>query len=381
MPDLPRVLFVDDEPDLLAAIKVNLRKQYRVTVLESAAEALEFLGPAGADTPVDAVVSDMRMPKMNGAEFLTEVRARHPHLPRLLLSGQSDLDAAIAAINEARIFRFLTKPCPNDVLIESIDEAIEQAQLRQVNAELLDQTLSGTVGMLTDVLGLVSAGAYGRTMRLSEIIAAVCAKLGREVPWDLNLATMLSQIGFVVVPDDEDGDTGRLEDRHAELGQMLLAKIPRLESVATMVGHQLNPVGHPPDLPMEAWADDELNIEILRSAVAYDTLLADGVHRDLVVKTLKESPESPPAFVIDALRTYQPDRRAMIELQLPVEDLGTGMELTADVTLTTGSKLAGAGTRLTSPVVERIKAFARTSGVNEPIHVLVPAAEVSRVKS
>lgn len=377
----PRLLCVDDEPDLLASIKLSLRKHYVVTTAESGPEALSLFEQCGDElAPFDVVLSDMRMPQMTGAQLLTELRRRYPDIPRLLLSGQSDLDSAIAAINDAKIFRFLTKPCPPELIIESLDEALEQARLRTVERDLLDETLNGTVAMLTEVLGLVSTGAYSRTLRLKETVGAVCAALDRPVPWDLELATMLSQIGFVVLPADDDSG-GDLQPRHAEVAAELLENVPRMETVAAMIRHQLDSGPAASDADLSDWPDERLNIEILRASVHFDALVATGLSLQNAHKALQGVAGSPPKFILDALSAVKTSGDSMVEVTTTVGQLAVGMELTADVTLTTGPKLAGVGTTLTSALIGRINAFAKSTGVNEPISVLAPASSVAKAIS
>ena len=381
MTDKPRLLCVDDEPELLASIKLNLRKHYVVTTAESGPEALSLFDECGDEAgPFDVVLSDMRMPQMTGAQLLTELRQRYPDIPRLLLSGQSDLDSAIAAINDAKIFRFLTKPCPPELIIESLDEAVEHARLRTIEQDLLDKTLNGTVSMLTEVLGLVSAGAYSRTLRLKETVVGLCAALDRPVPWDLELATMLSQIGFVVLPVEDDSSAD-LQPRHAELAAELLENVPRMETVAAMIRHQLDSAPAHDELALTSWPDDHLNIEILRTSVHFDALVASGLSWSKARNALREVAGAPPKFILDALGKVKTSGDSMVEITTTVGRLAAGMELTADVTLTTGPKLAAAGTILTSALIGRINAFATSTGVNEPLSVLAPASSVAKAIS
>lgn len=379
----PRLLCVDDEPELLEGIKLNLRKRFHITTAGSGPEALLLFDEAeeaGGGPPFDVVLSDMRMPAMTGAELLTALRERHPEVPRLLLSGQSDLDSAIAAINDAKIFRFLTKPCPPDVLIESLDEALEQARLRTIERDLLDRTLSGTVSMLTEVLGLVSAGAYSRTMRLRTTVRGICEGLDRPVAWDLDLAAMLSQIGFVVMPAGDNAREGGPDAQHAELAADLIGNIPRLETVADMIASQVRPAPIRSDTDLATWTDAELSAEILRVAVQYDGLVAGGRPRPAARDAIQKSADPPPPALVAALSSVRADTEAMVELTVTVDQLAAGMTLNADVLLADGPKLAGAGTALTSALIGRIRAFAASAGVIEPICVLAPATQVPRIK-
>ena len=235
--------------------------------------------------------------------------------------------------------------------------------------------------MLTDVLGLVSAGAYSRTMRLKEAVRGLCAALGRPVPWDLELAVMLSQIGYVVLPGtaDDDGSAGGVDARHAELASDLLGKVPRMESVAAMVRHQADPAPADRGDDLGDWPDDALNRELLRVAVLFDALVADGRKRPAAIEELTTSPSPPPTFVLRALGQLRASSDSMIEIAITADQLVAGMELSADLMLANGSKLAGAGTALTSALIGRVQAFAVSTGVDEPIHVLAPATAVSKV--
>lgn len=115
------VLFVDDESHFTSALQRALRHEpYRILTADSGARALEILDRE----PVDVVVSDERMPGMSGSDFLAVVRRRHPRTMRILLTGYATLDAAVKAINEGEIYRFLTKPCPAKDLSEIIRQAL-----------------------------------------------------------------------------------------------------------------------------------------------------------------------------------------------------------------------------------------------------------------
>lgn len=117
-----KVLFVDDEQGVLDGIVRLLRKEFEVSVALGGSQALITMQKNG---PFAVVVSDMRMPGMNGAEFLAQVRQKSPETVRMLLTGHTDLNAAIDAVNEGNIFRFLTKPCEKDALVNAINLGLE----------------------------------------------------------------------------------------------------------------------------------------------------------------------------------------------------------------------------------------------------------------
>ncbi len=369
----PRLLCVDDEPELLDNIRLVLRKNFDVSTAQSGAEALAMFED-DETLPFDAVVSDMRMPEMSGAVFLTTLRERHPEVPRLLLTGQSDIDSAIAAVNDAKIFRFLTKPCTPDVLIDSIDEAVRQARLQNIERDLLDRTLSGMVDMLTDVVGLVSPEASGRASTIRGFVSQLSAELERPVEWELDLAAMLSQLGFVAMPMQDGDETPEQVERRVELAAELLIRIPRLEGVAALVRGQLAPEPVRLDDAIELWTNRELNAESLRLAAHYERSMAEGRSVEEACLDLVSGAVPPPTFILEAVASLANAENDVVDLQLGVRQLEPGMVLAEDLHLSTGPKLAPAGVELTAALIGRLHSFARTSGVEEPINVHAPAA-------
>jgi len=127
---MEKVLFVDDEPAALDGYRRVLYHDFALTTAVGGEQGLAAIRENG---PFAIVISDMRMPGMNGAEFLAAVREAAPNTVRMLLTGHADLDAAIEAVNKGHIFRFLTKPCRKDVLVKAIGEGF--AQYRAAEAE------------------------------------------------------------------------------------------------------------------------------------------------------------------------------------------------------------------------------------------------------
>ncbi len=124
MPGKPKILFVDDQGLILAGLRRALNKyrsQWDIQFTESPEEALQIL----KKETLAVIVSDMRMPRMNGAQLLNAAREHKPDTVRILLTGQADIEDAESAINEGQIFRFLTKPCMPGALTESIKAAVE----------------------------------------------------------------------------------------------------------------------------------------------------------------------------------------------------------------------------------------------------------------
>jgi DNA-binding NtrC family response regulator len=154
-----KILFVDDEPAVLDGYKRMLRREFEVDTAVCGQQGLAEISNHG---PYAVVISDMRMPEMNGAQFLSQVRQTAPDTVRMLLTGYSDMDAAMSAVNEGNIFRFLTKPCEKDLLGKAITAGLMQYRLVTAEKDLLENTLMGSIKVLTDVLSAVSPEAFGR---------------------------------------------------------------------------------------------------------------------------------------------------------------------------------------------------------------------------
>lgn len=133
-----KILMVDDEPRVLAALKRALRKEpFEIWGAGSAYEALQLL----SEQPMDVVVSDEKMPSMSGSELLAEIAVRYPETIRIMLTGHASLDVAVKAINEGRIYRFMTKPVSEVELAVTIRQALEYRKLL-VQVVALKQTVA-----------------------------------------------------------------------------------------------------------------------------------------------------------------------------------------------------------------------------------------------
>jgi response regulator RpfG family c-di-GMP phosphodiesterase len=131
------ILFVDDESSILKSLRRLFRPHgYRTLFAESGAAGLEIL----ATEEVDLVISDMRMPEMDGAQFLEKVRASWPGIIRILLTGYADITSTIKAINNGEIYRYISKPWDDDDIVLIVREALERHRLQNENARLLALT-------------------------------------------------------------------------------------------------------------------------------------------------------------------------------------------------------------------------------------------------
>ena len=195
--ELPRVLCVDDEARVVEGLVLHLRKDYQVHTALGGVEALNVLKQIGGAA---VVVSDMRMPGMDGATLLHQVMRVYPDATRILLTGEPGRDAAAIAVNKAQIFRFLTKPCPPDQLKAAVESGVMQHRLINAERSILKETLIGCIKALTDVLAIANPVAFGRASRVKRLVIEFADTLDCRNYWQLEAAAMLSQLGYLSLP-------------------------------------------------------------------------------------------------------------------------------------------------------------------------------------
>jgi len=374
-----RVLLVDDEPLVLEGLKRQLRKKVDVETAAGGREGLELVERS---PPFAVVVSDMRMPEMNGSQFLEQVRRRSPDSVRMILSGQAEIESTIAAVNLGQIFRFLTKPCSTEALLAALDAGVEQYRLVIGKRELLEKTLRGTVQVLTEILELTNPVAQQRAKRVERLAQDFCDAIGVPMSWELRLAAMLSQIGCITLPESVlarlyagqslDDEAHSVYRSHPRVAAKLLASIPRLEGVATIVasqldelvlGEQLGESGDPTGTRLDAL--------ILKMASLLDYWLGVGASRDEAARrVLQSAPQATKPLVTAvqaiALRSSKTDKVAV-----KVSGLFVGMVLDEDLMSANGMRLLPKGQEITSSILLRVQGLADSIGVAEPIRVIV----------
>ncbi|WP_410221223.1 response regulator [Pedobacter sp.] len=131
------ILYVDDEPHNLSAFMATFRRMYKVFTAESAEEGKKIL----ETEDIQVIISDQRMPKTTGVEFLASILEVHPDPIRMILTGYTDIDAVIDAINKGEVYRYIQKPWILEDLKINIDKAIEIYNLRKENKELTEKLL------------------------------------------------------------------------------------------------------------------------------------------------------------------------------------------------------------------------------------------------
>jgi adenylate cyclase len=283
----PTLLIVDDEENILKAIRRALRSiNVNVLMATSGKQGLELLDKE----TVNLILSDMRMPEMTGAEFLSQAAQKYPEIPRILMTGYSDMESTVKAINDGRICNYLPKPWNDDVLKSIIADGLQSAQLKQHNAfltqqliekqaaledinlnlektvedrtqdvinqskklEIANQELSNTHNSMVSLISNILALRNEHGSKISELKANIARDIAEKLALSehdiqsIYNATLLSNIGKMTFPDktlNKPYNTLSAEElenfkNFPMLGEAVLAGIPGLNTESKIIRSQ-----------------------------------------------------------------------------------------------------------------------------------------------
>ncbi|OWQ84130.1 hypothetical protein CDN99_24955 [Roseateles aquatilis] len=422
----PVVLFVDDEPSILSSLRRLVRPQgYRVLIAPGGAPALEIL----SQEPVDVVVSDMRMPEMDGAAFLEQVRERWPLVGRILLTGYADVQATVAAVNRGQIQRHIAKPWDDRELLMAIDDALSRRRLEVENRALLQltksqnaelQTLNNELsqrvrartkeleqvnGMLeksfdqlkdnfllsiqvfSGLLELREGGLAGYSRQVADLARRTARRmnLGPRLEEDLHIAGLLHEIGKISFPDTllrKPVSLMNAEElahyrRHTLDGEAALLPLGQLQQVARLVRMQherIDGKGFPDGLIGDAIP---LGAQILSAVSDFHAAQTGRMAEQ------RFTPAQALSLVRGGARTrYEPEVVEALELALTDEpldvptdraispqDVVPGMVLARDLLTPKGTLLLAAGHVFDARLVRQIREFAGREGVRLSLYI------------
>jgi len=375
-----KILFVDDDGSLLAGVQRALRRQFDIDIAEGGAAGLEIIK---RDGPYAVVVADMQMPGMTGLEFLKRLQALAPDTIRLMLTGNTGQKTAADAVNDGRVFRFLSKPCPANVLVPSLEAALAQYRLVRSERDLLERTLNGSTKVLLDILSVVDPVSFGRSQRLVELMRRFVGAQAQAGSWELELAAMLSPIGYVAIPAPlvakswrnaalESTETEALA-RVPEIGADLIANIPRLETVARIVRYQAKNFDGS-GFPADGIAGDEIPLGSRILRVLNDLALLES-RKVPLHQAFDQMQKLAGRYDPAVLQAIAADFDFAIKQspgqvkQIGWSDLREGQRVVADLLTADGVVIAPAETTVSGILIRRIRNIAQLSGIQEPIQI------------
>lgn len=373
-----KVLFVDDEPNVLQSIRRGLRKVFDVHTAEGGEAALQLLRDEGSFA---VIVSDMRMPGMNGVELLSQVKKLWPDTVRMMLTGNADQETAVDAVNHGDIFRFLNKPCENTLLGDAVKDGIRQHALVTAERDLLENTLRGSIKALAEVLSLTNPEVFGRTTRYKYLMRRLGTALELPDLWQLESVALLSQMGCVTIPEElvkRKIDGHSLPDEeldafvaHTKVGADLIAAIPRMEAIAESIRYQernFDGTGYPKDGPRGE--DIPLGARLMKPILDFDACESSGASSEVALGRLRQQQERYDPTILVALESTLHQTAPRKPVLTNIGSLVDSMILADDVRTSTDVLLVAKGQETTSSVRRHLQNFLLRGLIDNDVMVL-----------
>lgn len=380
-----KILFVDDDPNILSAYHRQFRKQFTIETALGGELGLAAIANHG---PYGVIVADMRMPGMNGVQFLSKVKHITPHSVRIMLTGNADQQTAIDAVNEGNIFRFLTKPCPPDTMFNALAAGIEQYRLITAEKELLEKTLRGSIKVLTDVLTLVNPTAFGRASRVRSLVSRLSADLNVDKAWQMEIAAMLSQLGCITIPEEIlvkvyngislSEKEFQIFNAHPQIGCDLIVNIPRLETIAPIIAYQekhFDGTGVPCDA--RCGREIPLGSRILKLSLDFDSLITSGRTNTEALDVIRKRKGWYDQTIVESLeRVLAAEIKYEVKSEIKsvkVHELTPHMTIAEDIKTISGELLIAKGHEVTPLLRMRLNNWVQMKRIQEKIKVFVPS--------
>ena len=383
----PKLLAVDDESSVRTLLEHALGERFDVVTAATGAQGLALLEKEG---PVAVIISDLEMGAMSGVEFLHEARTRSPETVRIVMTGNAGLEAAIALVNEAGLFRFLRKPVPLKTLQSTAADALKQYRLVTAERDILERTLAGMVKVLAEILSTVDPETFKCSIALRSNICSLARDLKVSNMWELAMAAMLNRIGYVAIPPTVIKKVHsrsaltpaeqELVRRVPQIGHDLLCNIPRCEGVCEIILYQaknFDGTGYPDD--SASFEAIPLGARILRIVSDLGELVWQGTNIKRALAQLRQREGVYDPAILDAAERCfasgaPEDFNTSFCTALRVKDLQVGHRLLSDIETTDGALLLQAGNLLSAPILEKVRNFQGVAKIKEPILVKGAAA-------
>lgn len=402
-----KILFVDDEPSVLNGVQRMLGFEYDLHVASGGTEALELIETEG---PFSVIFTDMRMPGMNGIEFLQHVQMLAPDSIYVMLTGNSDQETTANAVNQGHVFRFLNKPCERDVIERAIDASVRQYELVMCEKVLLSRTFAGAVKVLTDVIQVTKPELAGLASHIEEKIVELAEMMSIPERWEYRMAARLSLVGFSLVRDEEQAlirDAKhalaariKLLDQSNEISKRLLGEIPRLEQVAEIVLESSSVTGQfPSNLSRRPTDTVTAGAILLRAATLWELMTPCVQDVGELVYLIQDALPDAPDCLISCIRERARERLPMpgdrtgqtesstergvqvrstaveggscVAVDVSTIALEEGMVTAEETRSQSGVLLIKAGQGLSEAMIERLKTYREVRSIK----VLQPVAE------
>ena len=214
------ILVVDDEENNLQLLKRTLRSNYTVLVASNGKEAMEIVNVAGDE--ISMIISDQRMPEMQGVDFLQEVSKKYPDIIKILLTGYTDTDVIIDAINKCNLYQYILKPFDPGTLQITVKQGLKKFEILTQNTELskdLNELFYKTIKAISSALDAKDPYTHGHSYRVTLYSMILAKKLNSSDQFmeEIETAGLLHDIGKIGIPQSILCKPGKLTEEEYEI--------------------------------------------------------------------------------------------------------------------------------------------------------------------
>lgn len=360
------ILFVDEDNSTLKELSSKGVAGCEFQFAKSYPEALKALK---GKKEIALLISELNLNGEDGIDFFCSAKKHRPSTVCMALTSAKEFEDVLKALNKARIFKYVPKPCPPKKLLKIIREGLDRHEEKRRERLAMRSALMGSVKALVDILDLVNPEAMGFERRIKKHVLATGKALKVKSPWRLELAVMLSHIGCVALPPEiiakmDKGKKLTPEEKqifgmHPSIAHSLLENINQMSTVANIIRHQHDRIND--DQPLEA--------RIIKVALDMDRMRRKGAPAEKILEVMQTKKDVYDPKVVKAMLKLETSSAAESCRELSVADLEEGMVLAEDMVNNEGTKLMLRGQAISKASLTRLKAFHVSLGVIEPIEV------------
>lgn len=371
-----RILIVDDTPSNIRVLNGILKDQYHVSVATNGIAALEI---ANSEHSPDLILLDIMMPEMDGYEVCKRLKASKTtsKIPIIFVTAMGKIEDETKGF-ELGCVDYITKPISPPIVLARIGTHLELKNAKNRVDQLLSKTLLGSIKMMSDIVSMINPMVFSQSSRLKKYASQIGQDLNLPGIWRLEIATTLSQIGTILIPNHilkkvRDGKTLTVEEQqlfntHTSIAKELISNIPSLEIIGQIIERQRE---NPPDTDFNTWDFVTTSSQILKLIHDYDKLIIAGRSQSDSFSILHEQKENYSKKLLAMLVELEGAKPENVSKMVYLKDLREGMVLLEDVICDSNVILVGKYTEISENILYLLLKNAKQREIREPMRVIL----------